>query len=117
PSATAAADGGCGSSILPNSSIRAAPQSGNSGISQMRSKKFILYLGRRSRLPQQNTFAHAGIPAQTSVGLPFQQVHFVGQHGLFISEQRDQDAQADRRLRYRVGNDEDREDLAAHVLP
>ena len=34
-------DGGCGSSILPKSNIRAAPQSGKSGISQMRSKKFI----------------------------------------------------------------------------
>ena len=34
-------DGGCGSSSLPNSSIIAAPNSGNSGISQIWSRKFM----------------------------------------------------------------------------
>src|ERR1017187_11006939 len=66
PGATATSDGGCGSRNLPISSISTAPASGNSGISQMRSRKFTALL-------------------------PLQQIDFVGLHGFLVAEQRDQD--------------------------
>src|SRR6476660_7504472 len=47
---------------------------------------------------------------------PLQQVDLVGLHRFFVAEQRDEDAQPDGGLGYRVGNDEDHEDLPAHVL-
>src|ERR1041385_5289488 len=91
PGAIATAETGCGSSFFPKSSIRAAPASGNSGISQISSRKF-------------------------TVLLPLQQVDFVRQHGFLVTEKRDQDTESHSRLGYRVGDDEDGEDLAADVL-
>src|SRR3569832_2655383 len=88
----ATSETGCGSSSLPNTSIIAAPASGSRGISQIRFKK-------------------------STVVSPLQQVDLVGQDGLFVPEEGDQDAQADRGFRHRVGNDEDCEDLAVDVLP
>src|SRR5437868_6163674 len=47
---------------------------------------------------------------------PLQQVDLISLHRLFVAEQRDEDAQPDRGLGYGVGNNEDREDLAADVV-
>src|SRR5260370_11142751 len=47
--------------------------------------------------------------------LPFQKVHFVGQQGLAIAEERDNDAEAYRCFGRRVSNNEEREDLAVDV--
>src|SRR5664280_899674 len=91
PGATATSLFGCGSSVLPNSSISAAPRSGNRGISQMVSRKFTLFL-------------------------PLQQVDFIRLHGFLIAEQRDQDAQPYRRFGHRVGDHEDSEDLSVDIL-
>src|SRR5436305_1139523 len=70
---------------FPNNSIAAAPARGISGMSQMRSRKFI-------------------VPAS-----PLQEIDFVCQHCALVSEQRDQNAQADCRLRDRRCNHEYRE--------
>src|SRR5574341_76133 len=74
PGATVTADGACGSSFLPIKSMTAAPNRGNSGISQMLSRKFM------------------------SAGSPFQQVHLVGQHRFLVAEQRDQEDRKSTRL-------------------
>src|ERR1019366_6414058 len=66
-------------SRLPNSSISSAPANGNSGISQIESRKFI--------------------------GLPFHQVDFVGIDGFLVAEQRNDDAQAHRGLGRRIDDD------------
>src|ERR1035441_754632 len=92
PGATATSLFGCGSSVLPNSSISAAPRSGNRGISQMVSRKFTLFL-------------------------PLQQVDFIRLHGFLIAEQRDQDAQPYRRFGHRVEDHEDSEQVAPDILP
>src|SRR5262249_5269319 len=68
-----------------------APKSGNSGISQIWSKKF-------------------------TVSLPLQQVHLIGQHSFFIAEERDQNAEPNRRFRHGVGDDEDRENLSIDIF-
>ena len=67
--------------------IRAAPKSGNSGISQIWSRKFTALL-------------------------PFQQVDFIRQHGFLIAEQSDEDAQPDGGLSHGVDNHEDGENLS-----
>src|SRR5260370_33050180 len=46
--------------------------------------------------------------------LPFQQIHFVGQHGFAIPEKRDDDAEPHGGFSGRVGNNEERENLAVH---
>src|SRR5580692_2255257 len=86
----ATSDTGCGSRILPRSSMRAAPKSGNSGMSQIWSRKFTALL-------------------------PFQQVDFIRQHGFLIAEQRDEDAQPDGGLGHRVDNHENRENLSVDL--
>src|ERR1017187_7729302 len=91
PGATATSLAGCGSSVLPNSSIRAAPRSGNRGISQMVSRKFTLFL-------------------------PLQQVDFIRLHCFLVAEQRDQDAQPYRCFGHRVGDYEDGENLPVDIL-
>src|SRR3974377_2625246 len=77
-------------SLRPRSSITAAPNSGNSGMSQMLSRKFI-------------------------VASPLQQVDLVGEHRALVAEQGDQNAQPHRRFGHRDGDDEDCENLPAHV--
>src|ERR1035437_3132315 len=91
PGATATSLFGCGSRILPNSSISAAPKSGNRGISQMVSRKFTL-------------------------SLPLQQVDFIRLHCFLVADQRDQDAQPYSRFGHRVGDHEDSEDLSVDIL-
>src|SRR5438270_14029218 len=86
----AASEGGCGSNVLPRNSMAAAPNRGNSGMSQILSRKFM-----RS---------------------PLEQIHFVRQHGFLVAEQRDQDAQPDSGFGHRVGDYEDGEYLAVHIL-
>src|ERR1019366_2269687 len=92
PGATATSLSGCGSSVLPKSSMRAAPASGNSGISQMVSRKFTRFL-------------------------PLQQVDFIRLHGFLIAEQGDEDAETDGGFSHCVGNHKDREYLPGGVLP
>src|SRR4051794_12819473 len=59
---------------LPSKGITAAPARGIRGMSQMRSRKFIVLTS------------------------PFQNVDFIGQHRSLVAEQRDENAQADRGL-------------------
>ena len=47
---------------------------------------------------------------------PLQQVDLISQHSLFIAEQRDENTQTDGGFSYGVGDYEDGEDLATHVL-
>jgi hypothetical protein len=48
-------------------------------------------------------------------GLPFEEVHFVGFYGFAVAEEGDDDAETDCGFSGRVGDDEEREDLAGYV--
>src|SRR5580704_5023560 len=87
----------------PMKNISAAPASGNIGISQMRSRKN----GKTAftRFPLLRT------------RLPLQQIHFIGQHRRAIAEKRDDDSQTHGRFRRRIGNNENRENLAVDAAP
>src|SRR5450432_3905315 len=54
-------------------------------------------------------------PDQLRGGLPFQQVHFVGEYGLAIAEEGDNDAEADGGFPGGHDDDEKREDLCGDV--
>src|SRR5881296_1363955 len=88
----------------PMSSIRAADASGNSGISQMYSRKNPVTLISAPNLER--------YPLSFS---PLQQIHFVREHGLAVPEKRDDDSEAHGRLRGRVRYNENCEDLPCHV--
>src|ERR1039458_378559 len=81
----------------PKKSITAAPMSGTSGISQMRSRKFI-------------------VTSSSWSGLPFQEIDLVDQHRLLIAEQRDENAQTYGRLGHGHGDHKDRENLPVERL-
>src|SRR4051812_19469257 len=76
---------------LPRKSITAAPARGIRGMSQMRSRKFIVLTS------------------------PFQNVDFVGQHRSLVAEQRDEDAETDCGFGHRYRDHEDRKDLPRDV--
>src|SRR5208337_1452094 len=46
---------------------------------------------------------------------PFEEIHFVRQHGFAVAEKRNDDAQTNGSFRRRIGNDEQREDLPGYV--
>src|ERR1035441_133963 len=92
PGATATSLTGCGSSVLPKSSMRAAPASWKSGISQMVSRKFTSFL-------------------------PLQQIDFIRLHSFLIAEQGDEDAKADGGFGHCVGNHKNCEHLSGGMLP
>src|ERR1700739_85137 len=50
-----------------------------------------------------------------SPALPFKEVHFVGEHGLSIAEESDDDAKAYRGFRGSVRNNEEGEDLSSDI--
>src|SRR5438876_7541236 len=78
-------------SLLPMIPLMAKPAAGNSGIAQMRSRKFM--------------------PAS-----PFHEVDFVDVHGFLVLEHRDDDPQSHRGFRRRYGDDKYRKDLAGDLL-
>src|SRR5262245_65318202 len=74
---------------LPKSPLMAKPAAGNSGMSQMRSRKFMR--------------------------LPLHQVDFVDVHCFLVLEHGDDDAEANGRLSSGDGDHEDREYLPRHM--
>ena len=88
----------------PKSSISAAPVAGNSGMIQMVVRKNISAL-MMTRLAQLFMPADAG-------RLPFQQIDFIHVHRGTVTEEGDQDSEANRCFRGRIGGNKNSEDLA-----